>query len=298
MSTFNLSSSLSTFHLPLSLVVVITVVISIMFLFKRKKNKPESKPNIQPQVSQKVERPLVKEKTKNILVEKCDDTAQKKKLAEEYCDTLQEIENNRATNVYSKTFLHYAPLYQTLFGLYRRVKEKKEKMSDDWILIELEVALRNAAQLTELTVDGFSVKAKPKITDRERIFSKCMELEVEDLKSRLDDQQKTLRHEKSTLNFEKYLSTTGRDLYKLKEAFERKDVETCLDLAKPVEENLRRQGCLIFFADEEPVKSNPLLRRSYYEEDADTTELPGFFFKNEKGEYFLIEPCLGRRRKK
>ena len=290
---------------PLILVLgIIILVILISFMLKKntrnsKNSLPKSSYGTSPQITKS--QLMSDNQSIHVTPEATNNEVQrKKKLANEYCDILQDIENNRASKIYMKTFQHFVLVYQTILGLYRRVIIKKEQMPDDLILLELKVALNNALQFAELTAKGFIIEFKPKIINKEDYLSKCMELDYEDLKSRLDDQQEILNREKSPFNFEGCLSATGSNLYELNKSFERQDIKACLNLGEIIKRNLQNQGCYSFFADDPEVCSDPLLSRQYYEKErSDITELPGLFAR-QNDEYFLIDQyqCAGTRRKK
>lgn len=219
---------------------------------------------------------------------------EKEKLADAYCEILQEIENLKAEEVYRNTFLRYARVYQVLFGLERRYE--MEGMSETVFLDEIDVEFNNSRILKQLSSEGFAVQVNPEAIDKEAYKDECLSLDVKLLAGELKKEEKNLAHYQSLLSCKDYIEKTGKDLFSLKQMVSYGKMKECLSIISVIHKTLEECGCFAVFADDARIIRNAYLKADFLDDLPGATELPGLYIKNNRGELLLIGNCGGTKR--
>lgn len=219
---------------------------------------------------------------------------EKERLADEYCDVTQAIEDLKCEEVYKKVFLRYANVYQTLIGLERGLE--RNELSDEEFLDEIEVALNNSRIERKLAEEGFLIDASPVIIDRDQYKKRCLASNLDTLQNSLAKQKKLLIYYQSMLNFKDFISVTGVDMYSITKSVTLGNKNACKQAISNIRTNLEKYGCFSIFSDDPAVASDESMRVDFIDDSPNATELPGLFIKGKKGNYVLIGTCCGTRR--
>lgn len=218
----------------------------------------------------------------------------KEKLADAYCEILQEIENLKAEEVYRNTFLRYARVYQVLLGLERRYE--MEGMPEAVFLDEIEVEFDNSRILKQLSPEGFTVQVNPVAVDKEAYKEKCLSLDVKTLAGELKKKENDLAYYQSLPGCKGYIAKTGKELFFLKQKVSCGKMKECLSIISVIHKTLEECGCFAVFADDAHVGRSEELRVHFLDDLPEATELPGLYTKNKMGELLLIGHCGGTKR--
>ncbi len=218
----------------------------------------------------------------------------KEKLADAYCEILQEIENLKAEEVYRNTFLRYAHVYQVLFGLERRYE--MEGMPEAVFLDEIDVEFNNSRILRQLSSEGFAVQVNPVAVDKKAYKDKCLSLDVKTLAGELKKKEKNFAYYQSLLSCKDYIEKTGKELFSLKQMVSYGKMKECLSIISVIHKTLEECGCFAVFADDARIVRSEYLKADFLDDLPEATELPGLYTKNKMGELLLIGNCGGTKR--
>ena len=219
---------------------------------------------------------------------------EKERLADEYCDVTQAIEDLKCEEVYKKVFLRYANVYQTLIGLERGLE--RNELSDEEFLDEIEVALNNSRIERKLDEEGFILEIPTSKIDRDQYKRQCLTQSLEAIQSALVRQEALLAHYRSMLDCKEFITQTGADMYAITQWVHAGNVEACRNAISNIQMTLKNHGCLALFADNPVFDFDPEKKAKFIDDIAGLAELPGLFTREKNGTYKLIGNCCGTRR--
>lgn len=220
--------------------------------------------------------------------------SEKERLTEQYCKTLQAIEDVKAEEIYRDTFLRYEHVYQVLLGLKRRYQT--EGMTKEEFLDEIEIEWNNSEIGRALSAQGFSLQAVSKQIDLGFYRERCLKMDVKVLSEELRKQEKLLAYQKSFLSCKNYITGTEKDLWSVSEGVASQDMKQCLEAIERIQKTLEACGCLLIFADSKYVEESEDIRVDFMDDAPTATELPGLYSMDQNSSPVLIGVCGGTKR--
>lgn len=220
--------------------------------------------------------------------------AERERLTERYCETLQAIEDVKAESVYQDTFLRYARVYQVLLGLERRCQT--EGMTKEEFLDEIEIEWNNSGIGRALSAQGFSIQVMPKQIDLGFYRERCRKIDEKVLSEELRKQEKLLAHQKSFLSCKDYITGTEKDLWVVSQGIASKDMKGCREAIVRIQNTLKACGCLPVFAGSKYVEESEEIRVDFKDDTPTATELPGLYIMDKDRQLVRIGFCGGTKR--
>lgn len=182
-------------------------------------------------------------------------------------------------------FAQNAPACQQLLGLLRAPQE--------------DLATRVRAALDEvhgLTESGFSVgESRPSAVDEAALKALCARL----TQAEMADSIMLLRHKlhNMPLDYQTLVTALGGALCSVREALEMGGTESLQASLAMLNSTLEQHGVLARFSDHEEIRNDRELQIRCFTDTTEPVEIPGLFYRNDRGTLACIGRCGGTRRR-
>lgn len=270
-------------------VIALALIVGVACLVKRRKPQPKPRPGV-------IEKPVPRDRPPVTPPGPTpEELAEVKRLTEQYCELLQEIEDRQAEEAYGRFFLKYGTVFQTLIGVAHR--HAQEGMTEESCWSEMEIAMENSGILGQLDASGqFRISVSSGQIDRQAAMADCGKLSLPALREAVRGRRRVLEGYRRKMDFKALLAELGPVLQAVGQAYVQRDMGSCISACNGLRDILEENNCHCLFADDPAVLADSAIQVDFRNDYPQATELPGLYTRTDDGNYALIGACTGTRR--